>query len=291
MVLKCAIAFSWTAVVATREFMFASGGIHTTPRSFPEFASVYKEEHAIVIYHPFSNCYGHIVNELMPAYLSIPSEIWAISVLYVPSIILKHVVTGLLDLCGKKPRAVKNLWRCVFARYLYVPNPWLFMKISPDAVRAMRNRIISRLGLQSLIPVNSVIGQRSRNRIIRNVEPLFTAILKKYPKENWLIFYDKKRTMAEQISFHANITMLIIASGSGGANTVWMKPNTVFIEIQHRGCVSALLDVARAVGAKVFETTSVEGNWKFLTVDVDLMLAIIERGYQFMRSHSPGEKS
>jgi hypothetical protein len=102
-----------------------------------------------------------------------------------------------------------------------------------------------------------------------------------HPTEQWALFLDYKRTLAQQVAFFANTRLAVMVSGSGGANTVWMKPNTVYIEIEAKNCVGALIDVARAVGVKVFMTGTYQKNW--IIVDVPRMLSIIECGFEFLR--------
>jgi hypothetical protein len=64
-----------------------------------------------------------------------------------------------------------------------------------------------------------------------------------------------------------------------------MQPGSVYIEIQSRQCVQSVLDVARAIGLKVFETMSATTDWKSQKVDLELMMGIIERGYQFLKEY------
>jgi hypothetical protein len=249
---------------------------------------MYRIEDAIVLVHPYPYVYGHLINELLPPFLAIPADIWARSVFLLPQSTLKGVVSELLDLCGKKPLAVKNMWRCVFARRLYVPNPWTFLTIWPDAIRAMRARILTRLGLETLIPQRRVIIQRTTNRRITNLDALFRAIVETYPRDNWLVTTAIPHSMEEQIRFFANISLLLIVHGSAGANAAWMRRNSVMIEIHVKFCESSHIQVARAVGVKAFEMSYAQRFSREVTVDIGCVMTAVEQANQFIKEAGYG---
>jgi capsular polysaccharide biosynthesis protein len=287
MVLDHAYAFSDAAVVGTERFLFATGGcVGRRPRAFPPLAAAAVVPDAIVVFHPFPRCYGHLLGEVFPAYHAIPAGAWARSVLFLPRGTLGAVLLELLAICGKAPRAVRTLSRPVFARRLYVPRQWEFMVVWPEIVRAMRAAVLARLGPRAA-PRNFVVAQRRVNRRIENVGELLAAAQRAHPADPWAILPEQPRTMRQQIALFTNTTLYVIVSGSGGANTVWMARNTVFIEIQTRACVASLLAVAHAVGVKVFETRSAYRGFVSFRVNVEFMLSIIQRGYDFMRLHPP----
>jgi hypothetical protein len=119
------------------------------------------------------------------------------------------------------------------------------------------------------------------------VDELLNKVQLAHPESHWFILHDASRGMRSQIGILSNVTMYLIVSGSGGSNTVWMARNTVFIEIQIWACVASLLDVARAVGIKVFETRTPSLNRRSFPANIDVMLAIVQRGYDFWGGHPP----
>jgi hypothetical protein len=94
--------------------------------------------------------------------------------------------------------------------------------------------------------------------------------------------------MPDQISFHANVTLLIIVSGSGGANSIWMQKNSVMIEIQVRHCIAVLSEMARAAGVKVFETGGT--NWRRVSLNVSVLMNVIGQAFDFMKKNVPGDE-
>jgi hypothetical protein len=255
--------------------------------SVPSFHSLYQVEDAIVITHPYPETFGHVVGEVLPTFLAIPTGIWARSVLFLCPRFLKAIAIELLQLCGKKPMMIRNMWKSVFARNLYVPRPWYFMHIWADAIRAMRQQVFRQLGLPRGRPETAVIEQRSRTRIIQNLDELWPRLRREFPLAKWFILTEKHRSIADQIFFHANVTLLALVSGSGGANAIWMQRNSAMIEIQVRHCVAVLSEMARAAGVKVFEIGGT--NWRRVTVNISVLMSVIIQAFEFMKRNEPGD--
>jgi hypothetical protein len=287
------LIFPPSPVVVTRDFRVQVG----FPRSLesldflpilPIRRSTYEVEHAIFVTHLYADVYGHVLNELLPGFMGIPAEIWNKSVLFLPHHALRSVFIELLQICGKVPVAVlPTSKRWIFAQHLYVPNPWIFVRVWPDCLRSMRTRIIAILGLQDVIPSHFAIAQRPHNRLIENVDQLFSAAVKEFPDRQWTLLRDRRWKMSDQVAFFANITMLIVVSGSTSANTMWMRCGAVLIQLHVRWYDPFFVDVARAVGLKVFETAAVTGNRKAFPVDIPFMIQLIARGCDFLRQNGP----
>jgi capsular polysaccharide biosynthesis protein len=285
------LIFPVVPLVLTSRFLVQIGhpldGVPSLP-PLPPRSLTYGVNHAIVIVHTYPHVYGHILNEIFPAFAGIPAEIWHKSILFVPHRSMTSVIAELLDILGKRPLGVVNTKRIwIFAQHLYVPNPWIFVQIWPDCVRSLRTRVIAKLGLENLVPNTYLIRQRANNRIIVNVDQLFAAAVKTFPKKHWVLLRDQRQTMKEQIAFWASVALACLASGSAAANGIWMRPGTVLIEVHVRWCDPFYAFVARAVGMKVFTTAVTIGNRKAFVVDVPFMISLIERGCQFLEQHGP----
>jgi hypothetical protein len=292
-VLHKAVAQSGWAVVIGQTVGFTNcvwPGPAELPLKIPPRGEMYQVDNAIVVFHPFSSTYGHIVGEVMPQLLAIPAEIWAKSVFFVCKGFLKQVASELLELCGRKPIAIRNLWRSVFAQNLYVGRPWLFMEIWADAIRAMRQKVFRTLGLPRGRPEMALVVQRSRNRIIDNIDNLWSAVTAGFPRGKWFLLTEKGRSITQQVLLHANTSLLIMVSGSGGANAIWMQRNSVMIEIQVRKCVAVLSEMARVAGVKVFETGSRRLDSTTVTVNVSVLAKLVAMARVFMKDNPPGDK-
>jgi hypothetical protein len=239
-------------------------------------------EHAIVLFHPIAHCYGHLVNEVFPSFLAIPKEIWAKPIFFVPQATLKIVAAELLGLLGKRPLAIRNLWKPVFARRLYVPNPSRFIEIWPEAIRAMRAHVIATLGLGGIVPQNRVIVRRTRNRRIANIDELFDALSAQEPHRHWVVRMHTKRSMLEESCFYANTSLLMFVRGSAGANMAWMPEGSAIVEIQAKFCECFYADVGRALGVKVFEVAFEVHGIHEVVVDIPFMIDVVARAYRFI---------
>jgi hypothetical protein len=285
-----AIAVPGTTIVVTPDFVYQArqgmrqGSVGALPRSL-YVSPRDRVESAVFFAHWYPHCFSHLLNEVLPGFLAIPEAVWQRSVFFVPRSTLKTVVYDILVLCDRRPLAIKNHWRPIFARSLHMPLPWYFMEIYPMAVRAMRHLVLRKLNWLDLIPRNFIVLQRKKNRMIFNYEAFVAAARNAYPKENWVAVNAVPPSFVEQIRIHANATMMVFVSGSGGANAVWMRPKAVFIEIQVRDCVSSLMQVAKAVGLKVFETLSNQRNRVTIVVNITFMLGIIQRGHEWLQQN------
>jgi hypothetical protein len=285
-ILTNAIVFSSDGIFATENFLLTYGTYHL-PQWLPALSDCDFADHAIAFAHRHANCYGHLINEILPSYLCIPAEIWAKSVFFISPHIIKQVAIELIELCGKSPVAVRPLYRSLFSQQLYVPNPPIFLDIWPECLRAMHDRIIGRLNLSHLVPANSVIAQRTRNRRIQNLDALFRAAVNTFSDRNWMIRVNISKTMAEEISFFANVTLLLIVRGSIGANVVWMRPHTVLIEMHLRYCEHFYADVGRALGLKVFEVNLNQSSPHQISVNIGIIMAIIRQAREYQKVHPP----
>jgi hypothetical protein len=166
--------------------------------------------------------------EVFPPYHAIPQNLSARSVVYPRPQALGFVLLDLLAVCGKRPLAVENLMRPLFARHLFVPRPWGLMVMWADTVRRMRAFVIARLGLAAAVPRNLAIAPRG----IPNADELAARARQAHPRGRWSAFPGAPRATREQICFFADTAMRAAASGSGGASVVWMRADAVFVEVQ-----------------------------------------------------------
>jgi hypothetical protein len=288
-VLEKAVAFTGAWLVATQQFIFKTGDLHIAiPESIPPLPGMYRADHAIAIVYPYPNSYSRMLIDVLPAFLAIPAWIWAKSTVYYMPDMNLQLFFDLLLLCGKKPAAAHKMFRSVYAQSLYVPQPWRFMRIWPELVRAMRETILVKFGLEKSVPDKMVIAPRARNRFIANPEQFLNACIKAYPSEQWMFGTLSGRDLEEQIRFSAKMRMAIMLGEAGGANTVWMMQNTVYIEIETRSCGLAFIDVARAVGVKVFVIGPLQEN--IVQLDLRQILAVVQNGMEFLKTNLPGPR-
>jgi hypothetical protein len=139
------------------------------------------------------------------------------------------------------------------------------------------------LELESLVPKNFVIVQRTRNRRISNIEPFFEGVRKAHPNDNWVIHINPSKSLSDEIRFWANCTVAVYVRGSMAANCVWMRPNSVVVEIAVRFCDGFFVDIARAVGLKIFGVAFTGNSPHENPVDIDVMLQVIGRAYDFLK--------
>jgi hypothetical protein len=287
--LTYAVAFPGPPIIVTKSFSFFTASIHD--RKVPQLplrSGLRTVEDAVVLFHPNAGCYGHLINEIIPGFLAIPDDIWKRSVFYILRTDLKTLTLELLGLCGKKAMSVENFFHPIFVRRLYVPRPCIFLNVWPDALRAMRARVFSRLGLEDVIPQKRVIIQRSRNRVIFNINETFDSLVNEYPGQGWMILGPKPKSVMEQITFYANTAILVFVRGSGGANVAWMRQKSVMIEIQTHVCESYYAQVARAMGVKAFEVSFPRGNRYYVTIQIPFLMEVIRRAEHFIRSMGDG---
>jgi len=232
-------------VFVTKETIFIQDGVYypfdcrchwrvcsNSHKGLPTSYDYVIHDRVISISHEYSYFYAHWIMDMMPSFAILPAEIIENATIIIP-FAQRFVIEG-LGLLNIPISSIISLREneVVFAKQFFTVLPIQCTVFSGYLLSNLREVISKKLNLDSKPPSMYVVYNRKTSfRGIENFNSVFNSIQSTYSNISW-VMCDIPKGLADQFRFFNNILFFLSVHGGTYANTLFMQPKTVVVEIQ-----------------------------------------------------------
>lgn len=273
-ILKDAVIYR-SGLIETKDFFYRSfTSFPFTTKKKPHIQKRQPDTHLKLVFpcfHMYSYLYYHQVIELGPLILAVPQNLRSQMTVLIHS--ANNMTLDFMKSIGIREDqlfVVGN--KTIQADRVIITTPPIFAGYWPQALRAMKEKVLDFYNPPKVEPDLFVIVRRVGSRKVQNSKQMELALKEKFP---WIDFvYHRDYGLQSQIEFWRRAKLVIGPTGNAFTNVVWMQNNTALVEFNREYCESAYIGIARDNGVKTYEMWF-EGQKGFHgTMSADIPLVI-----------------